>query len=181
MSFRHALAVTTMTAAAVVSVALAQKPVTKGAAVSETFTIVAIDHTSRIVTLRGADGTLDEIFAGPEVKRFNELKVGEKVTFRYYESMVFQIRRPGQAAQAPADAAGLVRGQGAKPSGTISQQATATVTIDAVDMKVPSVAFHTEDGRKMSMKVENAKNLEGVKVGDRVEITYTQALAITVE
>jgi Cu/Ag efflux protein CusF len=45
---------------------------------------------------------------------------------------------------------------------------------------VPSVTVRTEDGRKMSFKVENAKNLEGVKVGDRVEITYTQALAISV-
>jgi hypothetical protein len=32
----------------------------------------------------------------------------------------------------------------------------------------------------MSFKVENAKNLEGFKVGDQVEITYTQALAINV-
>jgi Cu/Ag efflux protein CusF len=33
----------------------------------------------------------------------------------------------------------------------------------------------------MSFKVENPKNLEGVKVGDKVQITYTQALAISVK
>jgi Cu/Ag efflux protein CusF len=47
-------------------------------------------------------------------------------------------------------------------------------------LQVPSVAISTKDGKKMSFKVENAKNLQGVKVGDQVEITYTQALAISV-
>ena len=35
--------------------------------------------------------------------------------------------------------------------------------------------------RKMSFKVQDAKNLTGYKVGDTVEITYTQALAISVK
>ena len=33
----------------------------------------------------------------------------------------------------------------------------------------------------MSIRIQDAKNLEGYKVGDTVEITYTQALAISVE
>jgi Cu/Ag efflux protein CusF len=32
----------------------------------------------------------------------------------------------------------------------------------------------------MSFKVADKKNLEGVKVGDQVQITYTQALAVSV-
>jgi hypothetical protein len=115
-----------------------------------------------------------------EVQRFSALKVGDKVTFRYYESVVFNIRRPGDTTAQPADNAGVVRTPGQKPGGTMSQQVTARVTVEAIDMKVPSVTVRTEDGRKMSLKVENAKNLAGVKVGDRVEITYTQALAISV-
>ena len=55
------------------------------------------------------------------------------------------------------------------------------VTIQAIDETVPSVTVKTEDGRKMSVKVEDKKNLEGVKVGDKVQITYTRALAISVE
>ena len=57
---------------------------------------------------------------------------------------------------------------------------TAVVTLDAIDPKVPSVTVSTENGHKMSFKVENAKNLEGYKVGDKVEVTYTQALAVSV-
>ena len=40
----------------------AQKPVSSGDVISKTFTIEAIDHTNRIVTLKGTDGTLEEIY-----------------------------------------------------------------------------------------------------------------------
>jgi Cu/Ag efflux protein CusF len=51
----------------------------------------------------------------------------------------------------------------------------------AIDPKTPSVTIKTDKGQTMSFRVENAKNLEGYKVGDTVEITYTQALAVSVE
>jgi Cu/Ag efflux protein CusF len=158
--------------------ASAQKPVTQGAQVSESFVIDAIDHTARLVTLRDDKGETETIFCGPEVERFDALKVGDKVTFRYYESMVYAIRKPGSAPAA--GGSGVVRTPGDRPGGTISQQMTAVVTINAIDTKVPSVTITTSDGKKMSLKVEDAKNLQGVKVGDQVEITYTQALAISV-
>jgi hypothetical protein len=132
-----------------------------------------------MVTLRDSEGQSETIICGPEVERFNALKVGDKVTFRYYESVVYQIRKPGSAG-APAATGGVTRTPGDRPGGTIAQQMTTTVTVNAVDMKVPSVTVTTAEGRKMSFKVENAKNLEGVKAGDRVEITYTQAMAISV-
>jgi Cu/Ag efflux protein CusF len=55
------------------------------------------------------------------------------------------------------------------------------VTIKAIDANVPSVTVLTEDGRSASCKVEDKKNLEGVKVGDKVEVTYTEAFAISVK
>jgi Cu/Ag efflux protein CusF len=161
--------------------AFAQKAVTQGEAVEMTAEIVAIDKDARVVTLEDEDGEIEEVFCGPEVKRFDELKVGDKVTFRYYESIVSHIRKPGDPAPAPSSGPALVRGTGAKPSGTLSEQMSATVTITEIDAKVPSVTVTTEDGRTMSFKVEDKKNLEGVKVGDKVDITYTAAVMITVK
>jgi Cu/Ag efflux protein CusF len=160
--------------------ALAQKPVSVSDAITETFTIEAIDSSSRIVTLKDKDGNLEDIVCGPEVQRFDALKVGDAVTFRYYESVVSALRRPGTPAR-PAESGGVTRTPGARPGGTVAAQTTATVTILAIDAKVPSVTVKTDNGRQMSFRVEDAKNLEGYKVGDTVEVTYTQALAISVE
>jgi hypothetical protein len=55
------------------------------------------------------------------------------------------------------------------------------VTIEALDPKVPSVDVKTEGGSRLSLKVADAKSLEGYKVGDKVAITYTQALAVSVK
>ena len=174
------LSILAIAAAGAFSSALAQKPVTQGASVTETATIVAIDSANRLITLKDKDGITDTIVAGPEVKRFSELKVGDVVTFRYYESVVYAIQKPGDKAPVPA-AAGLVRSTGPKPGGTLSEQLTAVVTIQEIDAKVPSVTIKTEDGNVMSFKIEDPKNLAGVKVGDKVQITYTRALAISVE
>jgi hypothetical protein len=163
-------------------VARAQKPVSQTDAVELTATIEAIDHSARLVTLKDKEGETETIYCGPEVKRFDELKVGDTVSFRYYESIAYSIRKPGQPSGLPAETGPkVVRGQGARPSGTISQQETATVTIKAIDLKVPSVTVLTEDGRTVGFKVQDKKNLKDVKVGDKVEITYTEAMMISVK
>jgi hypothetical protein len=161
------------------SIASAQKPVSAAEAVSATFTITAIDHAGRIVTLQDKDGGMQDVYCGPDVRRFDSLKVGDKVTFRYYESMVTAISQPGTAPKPPVSQ-GVTRSAGEKPGGTVSQQMTATVTIAAIDQKVPSVTVTGPRGNKMSFKVDK-KNLEGYKVGDKVDITYTQALAVSVD
>ena len=93
---------------------------------------------------------------------------------------MYAIQQPGAKPPAP-EAAALVRGAGPKPGGTLSQQLTTVVTVKAIDAKIPSVTIATADGNTMSFKVEDKKNLTGVKVGDKVQITYTRALAISVE
>ena len=168
--------------AALPLVALAQKPVTETDAVEITAKIEAIDRTARLVTLTDKDGDTETIYCGPEVKRFDELKVGDSVTFRYYESIALEVRKPGRPSGLPKQTEPtLTRGTGPKPSGTLAQQATATVTIKAIDLKGPSVTVLSEDGRTLDFKVEDKKNLDGVKPGDKVEITYTQALMISVK
>ena len=159
---------------------LAQK-VEVGTVTEVTARIEAIDHDARLVTLLEDDGNVESLYAGPEIKRFSELKVGDTVTFRYYESLVSRIRKADEAA--PPASSGeptIVRGTGPKPSGALSQQLTATVTIKALDPSVPSVTVTTEDQQTMSFRVADKKLIEGVKVGDRVDLTYTAAVMIAV-
>jgi hypothetical protein len=46
---------------------------------------------------------------------------------------------------------------------------------------VPSITVKTQSGDVVTRKIEDKKNLEGVAPGDRIVITYTQALLAAVE
>jgi Cu/Ag efflux protein CusF len=155
--------------------------VSKGSSVTATATIQAIDTTARRITLRSDKGEEDTYTVGPEVARFNEFKVGDKVKMTYYESIVYQVRKPGDTANVAEDAAAFNRARSARPAGTIATQEKRTVSVKTVDPAGPSITVTTEDGRTVTRKIENKKNLEGVKPGDRIDITYTQALITSVE
>jgi hypothetical protein len=165
------------------SAAGAQTPVTKTltAPITQTVTIQAIDESDRLVTIRNAKGEESTVYAGPEVKRFSELKVGQQVQMRYYESVVFMLARADQKTAALKEANAVTPSKNAAPGGTIGRQLTATVDVVAVDPSVPSITIKTAAGRTITRKVEDAKHLKGIKAGDRIVITYTEAALLQVE
>ena len=174
---------------AIAPAATAQTPVTKSKSVSGTATIQAIDSTTRAITLRDESGVEDTYIAGPEVKRFDELKVGDTVKMTYTESVVLQVRKSGgaatgttgdKAAAAASDAA-ITRGKGALPSVTAAVQDKVTVTVKSIDASVPSITITTPDGRTITRKVEDKKNIEGLSAGDQIDITYTRALLTEIQ
>ena len=161
------------------------EPITKTNVVKMNATIVrfdTIDPAKRTVTLRDdKTGTEEQFAIGPEMQRFNELKVGQRVAITYYESVVLQVLKPGQQGLGTGVEAGVARGTGALPAGAIATQQRTTVTVKSVDPAVPSVTVTTEDGRTVTRKIADKKILESVKPGDRVDIMYTQALIASVE
>ncbi len=165
---------------AMLPVGVFAQTVSKQNQVTATVTIRAIDQATRSVTLRAENGDEDTLTVGPEVKRFNELKVGDIIRATYYESLVFQLRKPGAAA-APASTTAAAARLKETPGGVIGTQETTTVTVKAVDMKVPSLTVVTADGRTLTRTVAERKNLEGVAPGDRIEITYTQGVVVAAE
>ena len=93
----------------------AQQPITKTMKSStSTATIQAIDSSARTVVLRDESGDEDTYSIGPQMTRFDELKVGERVKTTYYESVVLQIRKPGQPDATSVDFA-RTAGTGALP------------------------------------------------------------------
>lgn len=160
--------------------AFAQKPIVKTETVTKTVTIEAIERSHRMITFKDDQGVMDTVQAGPAITRFDELKVGDKVTFRYYESIVYQLKKEGASGADKGEVA-LSHGTGQAPGGTLAQQITVTVTVVSVDSNVPSITVKTQSGDVVTRKIEDKKNLEGVAPGDRIVITYTQALLAAVE
>jgi hypothetical protein len=146
----------------------------------ETGVVEAIEASSRKVTLRKSDGALVTTVAGPEIKRFNEIKVGDTITARYYDSVVLRLKRPGEAEEVSA-ARGTTGSDQATPGGTKAKQMTMTVTITAIDTTTPSITFTGPEGYKYTSKVQDPVALSKVKVGDKVDMVWTEALLVSLE
>ncbi len=167
--------------------ALAQAPAAgpKGETVVASFTATAtvlkVDQATREVTIKPEGGEETTFVAGEEVKNLAQLKAGDLVTVDYAEAIAYEVKKGGKAVDVAAAAAVGSAQPGAKPAGVVARQVTVTVLITAIDPKVPSVTFKGPRGNTRTIKVMRPEKLEGVSVGDTVEITYTEALAIRVE
>jgi Cu/Ag efflux protein CusF len=150
--------------------------------VSALATVQKVDMAKRDVTLKGEDGKVFTIHAGEQVRNLPQVKVGDTVTTTYYESIAYEVHKPGAAEVGVKSASGLQRAEpGEKPGGVAADVVQVTATIVGIDKATPSVTLKRPDGEVVAVRVRDPKKLEGVAVGDLVEITYTQAVAIVVE
>jgi len=157
----------------------AQTKVLPGEMKTVTATVEAIEQSSREVTVRKPDGTDVTFYVPTSMKRFDQLKVGDKITGKYYDNVVIQLKEAGTPDVNTASGK-LVPVEGA-PAGTMSYQRVITATITAIDPKTPSITFTGPNGWKYSSRVEDKAALAKVKVGDKVNITWTLALLMSVE
>ena len=150
-----------------------------GDMVTVTAKVEAIELQSRTLSLKKADGTFTTLVVPETYERFPGIKVGDTVTARYYDNIVFRKLNPGEK---PADSTttGLSAAPGSRPAATLAAQRTITTKITAIDMKVPSITFTGPNGWVYSSKVQDLALLKTVKVGDQVNITWTEAVSITV-
>ena len=160
--------------------AMAQTKTVNSEMRTATATVEAIEAASRTVTLKKPDGTFVMTVAGPEIKRFAEIKVGDKVNARYYENVVVRMKRPGEPDVNTSSGSTASTGQ-ALPGGTRSRQRTITATIAAIDVNTPSITFTGPNGWKYTSRVQDKSILANVKVGDRVDIVWTEALLLSIE
>jgi len=149
--------------------------------VKVTATITAIDKANRDVTLRGPQGSEMTVTAGPEVKNFDNLKVGDQVDMQYIEALTLELKKGGGLVVGrteKADAVGAKKGE--MPGGAVGRQVTIVADVVAVD---PAKQTVTLKGPKQTvdLRIPDPEQLKRVAKGDQVEANFTQALAIAVE
>jgi hypothetical protein len=158
-----------------------EKKVEKANLVSLTATVVAIDQATRSVTLKGPQGNELSFKADEAVKNLPQVKVGDEVSVSYYESLVMRVLKPEEAAVNQAGAGAATAKPGEKPAGIGATEVTVTVSIEAIDKAAGTVTFKGPTGNVNTIRAEDPKNLDKIVVGDRVAITYREALAISVD
>ena len=143
-------------------------------------TVESIERGSREVVLQKENGQFVTARVPEEVKSFDTLKVGDKVNIRYYDNIVLRLKLPGEAA-VDTGASSTTPAEGGQPGGTVAKQRTITATITEIDLSVPSITFKGPNNWTYSSRVLDKEALKKVKVGDRVDITWTEAVLISME
>lgn len=151
-----------------------------------TATVAAIDYEHRLITLQGDDPSVQQtIEAGPEVRNFAQIKQGDQVVVQYYQGVAAEVKEPGTPAGEPEAAIGATRTPvGSKPGAAVGSVVTSTVAVQSYDKKTHMVTFARADGIVRTLKIEDPKAQEfasKLKKGDTVQVTFTEALAVSVE
>src|SRR5262249_8634941 len=149
---------------------------------SITATVEAIDYDKRTVDLKGPKGNVVTLKVGPEAKNFNQVKVGDRGTARYLDSIAIQVRKPNEPPVAEQGSAEQVAPKGAKPGGVAVTTSEMTAVVDDINYKTRTVTLRGPQQKTVTLKVDDSvKRLNEVKKGDEIVVRRTEALAIDVK
>lgn len=162
----------------IATIAAAQIKTLPGESITVTATVDAIELNSRLLTLKRPDGTTETIKVPADVKRFDTLKVGDTISATYYENVVLRVMTPDEKA-IDTKGASLTTSGSTRPGGTAATQRTVSATITAIDPSIPSITLSGPNNWTYSSRVADAAALKQVKVGDRLAITWTEAVLIS--
>jgi hypothetical protein len=147
-------------------------------------TVTEIDLASRVMTLRGPAGNEFTFEVDPAVRNLPQVKVGDDVVVRYFETIGAAMRKPGDSTEASIALADGVADPGDRPAAGIGTRTTLPVTIVSMDSKTNEVRFYGPDKRVRTVELETPEAqafAKKLKAGDEVVVTFTEALAVSVE
>lgn len=152
--------------------------------VTVTAKVEAIDLAKREVTLKGPLGNAETVVVSDQVKRLNEVKVGDEVTVKYFIGIAAELREPTAEEKAEPfkviDSSGRAPATSA-PGGAILRAIRIVATVEALDRTSQTVTLKGPGGRYVTVRVADPKILEKPRLGDTVVVTAAEALAVSLE
>ena len=143
--------------------------------------VQAIDKATRLITVVTPKKIVQQVYVPENVKAFETLKVGDDVTVRFTDSTVVRVNRDADRARLT-DTTAQAREEAQKQGSDahVVQQLRAVVVIDEINRETGEVMYRTADDMFGLQRVQDPNLLEGLKPGDKVEIVYTRARAVSV-
>jgi hypothetical protein len=149
-----------------------------------TASVEAINPSTREVTLKGPLGNEATLTVDQKVKRFNEIKTGDMVRAEYYVALAAEVRAP-----TPDEELGRVQmleAAGKAPSGSSPaagglRRFKVVATIEGLDRPTRTITVKGPLGRLVTARVREPERLTQLRIVDPIVITYTEALAISLE
>jgi hypothetical protein len=149
------------------------------AAITASGTITGVDAQTRTITIEGDGGTVVSLIAGPDVRNFDQLAVGQRVDAEYVRTLTLELK-PGSTAPIArmVDEALAGAREGAPPAGMVGRRVTVVAEVVGLDAENHTVTLR---GPERTVALEVApEQFARVNLGDRVEAVYLEAAALSV-
>ena len=144
--------------------------------------VEAIDHESRVVTVRKPDGEALTFTASDEARNLDQVEVGDVLTAEYTESLSIEVMaNEGMEADAAGATAMARTKKGEMPGIAAMDAAIVTATVEEINLEMNTFKLKGPDGTVNEYVARNPENLKRAAVGDLVVITVTDSVIITVE
>jgi hypothetical protein len=152
--------------------------------VTITASVEAIDQANREITLKGPLGNSVTFTVDQRVKRLNEIKVGDHIRADYYVSFAAELRKPtAEEKKTPfvmLDAAGKAP-PGTSPAAGGLRRFKVVTTIEGLDRPTQTITVKGPRGNYLTARVADPSKLTQMRIGENIVVTYTEALAISLE
>ena len=143
--------------------------------------VIGVDQKRRLLALESDDGGRTVLPVAEEFRDFERARVGDQVVVSYTTAIAWQVKPAGEGAPGMSTRETLSNPRpGEAPGGAIERALTITATITALDLARGTVTLTGPQGRSQTFAAHKASELEKIRVGDLVDITYSEALAVGV-
>ncbi len=145
-------------------------------------TVTEIVKETRDITLRGTEGNLVTITAGEEVERFDEIGVGDVITFEYWEYLKAEFRKPtAEELEEPlvVMAEGGKAPEGMDPAAVVGAMVKAVVSIEALNRPLMIATVKGPRGNYLAIPMEDEVLITELNIGQVLILTYAEAVAVS--
>ena len=141
--------------------------------------VTKVDSKTRTVTLKDKDGTVTNFVAGPEIKNFPQIKVGDRLTVTHELAVVIELLKVNnQGIRSEVQTTSQTSAPlGSKPASVISNTTTIIATVIGIDRQKLTISVKGPKGKPDIYRIKNAALLKDIAVNDEVKIVLYDAMA----
>lgn len=153
-----------------------------GAAEVTTLTakIEAVDQANRTVMVKGPMGQVVTLKVDPKVRNFAQIRAGDEIVLKYIAAISYKLEKTGGRSETVTTTGPTTAPTGMKPGAAMEQQTVIVANIQSVDAKRQEILLEGPNGRYVEVKVKDPDVFKAMKVGDKVQSTYSEAVVIDV-
>lgn len=143
--------------------------------------VEAIDHETRVVTVKKADGEMLTFTATEEARNLDQVEVGDVLIAQYRETISIEVMDGDGMEPEVAEAVAMARAEeGQMPGFAAMDTRVATATVEEINIEANTFKLKGVDGGIREYTARNPENLKRAAVGDIVVLTVSEAIAIEV-